>query len=481
LYTVQWCPWDKLINERFIPLVENRDRYLVLWGSRGSSKSDFTAKKLIYRCLTEDYFRYILIRKDYNSIKDSSYQTIKDIIYELELHELFEFKVQPLEIVCKNGNKFIARGCDDTNKLKSVKDPTGAWYEEDIINEEDFITITTSIRTTKTDYLQEIFTMNPQVDDAEYKNNWFWRRFFEKNDPYNNFRDVTYMKVEEEQIELSFTVHHSTYKDNRWCSKQFIAWLMSLKESNPYMYEIFNNGLWCNKITGGLFYKDYIPGRNSGKTKYYPALPLHISFDFNVNPHMTLGIWQVQGKKAELVDEICLKSPLNTTLDTCRSFKQRYGGHRSGLFVYGDPAGKHEDTRGEKGHNDFYIIQRELEPFRPQMRVASSAPSVAMRGSFINEVFRANFAGVEIIIGDNCSFTKRDLTGLKQASDGTKHKGKVKDKATGVTYEDYGHLTDSLEYFITECFSKEFHQFQHGSSVPKTTYGFREENPAHMY
>ena len=45
--TVEWPEWDELINESFIPLADNRDRILILKGGRGSSKSDFTAKKFI--------------------------------------------------------------------------------------------------------------------------------------------------------------------------------------------------------------------------------------------------------------------------------------------------------------------------------------------------------------------------------------------------------------------------------------------------
>ena len=83
MYKVEWCEWNEIINETFVPLIDNKDRYIICKGGRGSSKSDATAKKLIYRCLNESYFRYILIRNVYGTIKDSSYQTIKDIIYDL--------------------------------------------------------------------------------------------------------------------------------------------------------------------------------------------------------------------------------------------------------------------------------------------------------------------------------------------------------------------------------------------------------------
>ena len=111
---------------------------------------------------------------------------------QLGLQELFEFKLQPLEIHCINGNCFLARGCDDTQKIKSVKDPTGAWWEEDIPSEADFITVTTSIRTTKAAYLQETFTINPETE-GNYQDHWFWKRFFKGHNELS-YRSVTLMK-----------------------------------------------------------------------------------------------------------------------------------------------------------------------------------------------------------------------------------------------------------------------------------------------
>ena len=227
-------PWNKAINETFIPLVNNKDRYLICYGGRGSSKSVFAAKKLIYRCLSEPFFRCILVRNTYATIKDSSYQTIKDIIFEWGLQDLFEFKLQPLEIHCKNGNYFIARGCDDTSKMKSVKDATSVWYEEDVPTESDFITITSSIRTQRANYLQEIFTINPEVE-GNYQDHWFWKAYFKDKPVNQGFSDVRQFDVDKDtKVNLTYTVHHSTHLDNKWLPDEFRAMLMDLKRTKRY-------------------------------------------------------------------------------------------------------------------------------------------------------------------------------------------------------------------------------------------------------
>lgn len=489
MYKVIWTDstWKDLINDRFVPLVENRDRYLLLWGGRGSSKSDFTAKKLIYRCLTEDYFRYILVRKVYNTIKDSQYQTIKDIIIELGLAPLFEFKTSPLEITCINGNKFIARGCDDATKLKSVKDPTGAWYEEEIIDESDFITITTSIRTSKADYLQEIFTFNPEVEGA-YEDNWFYKRFFEKYYPNElSFRSNTQIKIIiqgiEKVIDFPYTSLHSTYADNRWITEQFIAFLVDLEKKNPYYWTIYCKGLWGNKIISGQFWKLFdrgknvidvtlVPGFNNNGRAYNPNLPIHISFDENVRPYVPVTLWQVEGRKVYQIDEICLKSPRNRIKEACKEFNVRYPNHNSKLFVYGDRTSWKEDAKLEEGENMFTFIMQYLSEYKPELRLASANPSVSMSGDFVNEIFAYGFDGIEIFIHHKCTVSINDFLFLKENDKGGILEEKVADEGEKTkTYTKFGHTSSTARYVVCRLFPNEYQKFQTGRKGMNITKG----------
>jgi len=425
------------------------------------------AKKLIYRCLSEKYFRYILYRETYNTIKDSQFQTIKDIVTDLGLESLFTFNVSPLEIRCINGNKFFCRGGDEPKKLKSIKDPTGVWYEEEIPPEGDFITISTSIRTTKAMYLQEVFTINPEVE-GDYNEHYFYKRFF-KDKPEGTFRGETVVDIGfGKMFTTSYTAHHSTYLDNKWLPDSFKAQLLELARSNPYYYTIYALGKWGNKSTDGNFYKLFKRERDVLPViGYNPHLPLHLSFDFNVHPYVTITIWQVEGKRANQIDEICLPTPDNRTDIACRRFAAKYEDHTSGVYIYGDPAGKHEDTRTEQGFNDFRIIQNELERFKPVMRVHSAAPAVHMRGMFVNAIFDSNAQGITLKISEKCVNTLGDYQYLKEASDGTKSKAKVKNPETLVTYEKYGHTSDANDYFITYMFMKEYEDYKTGNIVRK--------------
>jgi hypothetical protein len=233
--------------------------------------------------------------------------------------------------------------------------------------------------------------------------------------------------------------------------------------------------------SGGEFYKCFdrtkhvkdvrkVPGFDDGARAYNPNLALHASFDFNVNPYMTLTIWQLVGKKAYQIDEICLPNPGNTTPAICREFLRRYQGHSAGLFIYGDPTGVQEDTRSEKGSNDYTLILKILAEFKPRRRVFAAAPAVMMRGNWINVILEKGHEGIEIIIDQRCTRTIADYTYGKEASDGTKLKEKTKNPDTQVTYEKYHHCSDANDYLLTFAFLAEFQRYQSGASshVPKT-------------
>ena len=164
------------------PLLWDRTKYLALWGGRGSGKSQFAAQKLLLRCLNDDFFRCILLRKIYASIEESQFKTLKDIAQDWGIADYFIWNTSPIKIICKlNGNYFQAKGLDKPDKTKSVKDPTAIWFEEaSELTHEDFIASTTSVRTPKAKYIQHILTFNPECK-GDYKEFWLYKQQQQEN------------------------------------------------------------------------------------------------------------------------------------------------------------------------------------------------------------------------------------------------------------------------------------------------------------
>ena len=185
-----------------------------------------------------------------------------------------------------------------------------------------------------------------------------------------------------------------------------------------------------------------------------------MSLDENVNPYITLTIYQIKGKNIYQIDEICLKHPNNTVKDLAISFKTKYSKHNSKIYIYGDATSKKQDTKIEKGSNFFTLFKKYINFFDVVLRVPKRNPSVSVRGNFINEVLGSNYAGINVLIDNNCFYSIDDLRFTKEASDGGKFKQKVKDVRSGIIYEKYGHTSDTFDYMICKAFDTEFIDFQ---------------------
>jgi len=210
---------------------------------------------------------------------------------------------------------------------------------------------------------------------------------------------------------------------------------------------------------GGEFYSSFDRQTHTGDVPFLEKEPIHISYDFNVVPYMTLTCWQIVSTKeyyqVRAFDEFCLGSPNNTTERVSREFVRKYGDKIISLFYYGDPTGSARDTRSRR--NDYDIIRDTLKPYLNNQsdRVRYKAPPVIKRRDFANNIFDERF-DIRILVDRNCKKIIADFEYLKEDPEGKKLKTTTKDDDTGQIYEKYGHTSDSFDYFITEAFSKYF-------------------------
>lgn len=239
-----------------------------MYGGRDSAKSYFAAQKVIIDTMRKPYSRFILVRKVYADIKDSQYQTIKDIVMAYGLMDHFHFTENPLRIVFKrNGNTILSRGLDKEHKTKSIKDPTGVWYEEmNEIRFNDFLKTTTSLRG---GIIQEIATFNPEME-TDWINAYFFpnKQSYEK--PDGNFHFVP-------SIRNDTTILHTTFRDNEHCTKQSIELLESFKETDENYYKIYSLGLWGG-VLEGLIYENWEIIQNVPKEAEFIAYGLDFGF-----------------------------------------------------------------------------------------------------------------------------------------------------------------------------------------------------------
>jgi hypothetical protein len=213
--------------------------------------------------------------------------------------------------------------------------------------------------------------------------------------------------------------------------------------------------------TGDEYY-DYFDRRiHVRKVERIPGLPDHLTYDFNLVPYMTLVCFQIHETETELqiriFKEYCFKQPRNTTAAISEAYRDEHEGEITDVFYYGDAMGK----RGVEGFGDEFT---RFDPVRTALikylyagsdRTTRRNIGTNKRRDLLNKILAGKqYVGslkVVLMIDEECLETIRDFQYLKLGPNG-KLKEKVKDKASGRTWEKFGHTSDAVEYGICEVF-----------------------------
>lgn len=431
---------------------------IVLYGGaiRGG-KSYWLLLELFTLCTEYDNSRWLILRASYTNIERTILVSFNELISTYFVGFLKTWNSHTMTATFQNGSQimFMAESYDSDKELNRFRglEINGAGIDE--INEIQEVTFNKVIERAgswngcKEAPIKILCTCNPTQG-------WVKERFYDR--------------WQKQQLPQGWAYVPAKLTDNPHLKADYVS---SLRFNMPkYEYEVFVEGNWDVSLkTGGEFYKCFDMDKHIGVCKYDPLLPLHISFDENVNPYFPCGIFQVKDKAIYWIDEIAAKNPNNTVRSICNEFKRRYPAHDTGLFVYGDATSQKDDVKQEKGHDLFRLITTELKDYKPIRRTATSNPSVVMRGRFIDTVFELDYQGITFLIDQKCKNAINDFVNLKEAPDGTKAKTKETDAKTGVSFQKWGHFTDLFDYFICYAFASEYAQYQKGGSGAKITMG----------
>jgi PBSX family phage terminase large subunit len=394
-------PPQLLVNERG-ELVESIAKIIgpepdidFLWGGRDSGKTRHIAMRLIVDCLTLPYFRCILVRKVFNTIHDSQWQQIKDIATEWGVDHLFTFKESPLEINCVNGNKFICRGMDDPSKLKSVSNPSHCWVEEgNQLDRNDFIVIMTSLRTNSA-RVKTWVSFNPECD-GDYKEFWLFEMFFAPNENrmyglINGYWEHTIPAIpgavgihaKERKVFFTYRCTWTTYRDNRYCRPERIAFLLNMASLDSYYETVFTNGLWGNRKVDDPYCYCFDEQIHPRINQIDKRLELILSFDFNVNP-ITCGVYQHLGDEIRCLESIKLSN--SNIYELCGYIKIHYNGYM--FLVTGDATGRNTNALVKDDLNYYTVIKQELNLSIAQIKVPSINPPITENRVLVNAVLK---------------------------------------------------------------------------------------------
>jgi hypothetical protein len=192
--------------------------------------------------------------------------------------------------------------------------------------------------------------------------------------------------------------------------------------------------------------------KNIIKVDVDKTFPLILSFDFNVLPCVSVTAWQIKDGNAYCIDEFYNFG--DGIEQTCKKIREKYNDMM--CIVTGDPSGRAQNLGLQKG-NFFNLIRSELGNMYMNDKILP-AESVLLRSSWINKIFGGNET-FQIFIDDKCSNTINDLREVRWDKD-NKNKSKSIVKKNGLSYQEWGHLTDTLDYFLCSFFPEEFKKFK---------------------
>ncbi|KUK71926.1 MAG: PBSX family phage terminase, large subunit [Clostridiales bacterium 38_11] len=242
----------EIIGKGYKTFWNSKHRYRVLKGGRGSKKSTTASFWFPYNMM-KYWHQYglkphtLVIRRYYNTHKDSTYAQLKWAINHLGVAHLWKATKSPLELTyIPSGQKIMFRGLDDPQSITSITVEDGylcwTWWEEafQCTNEDDFNKVDLSIRGEIPHPLfkQHTLTFNPWSDKI-----WLKKRFFDI---------VGSDGVNDEENVLAIT---RNYDCNEFLGEDDLKIFEQMKKKNPRRYDIEGKGNWG--IAEGLIFENW--------------------------------------------------------------------------------------------------------------------------------------------------------------------------------------------------------------------------------
>ena len=227
-----------LVSNHFFPLLDRKERYLILCGGRGSGKSEFAGRKIFYRAMTEGGHRFLILRKVRKTIQESCVELIRRVLAENDIIHDYNKSDRVITFVNPAGrtNQILFDGLDDPEKIKSMKGITSIWMEElTEFTRQDFMQVDLILREETGHYKQIMASFNP--DEAQAP--WIKVDFFDKQHP-------------DSSVDVS-TIEHNPIKEMR---ERYLELLNRLDD--PTYSKIYRWGLWALP-TGHIFSWDIQP------------------------------------------------------------------------------------------------------------------------------------------------------------------------------------------------------------------------------
>lgn len=470
-------------------------RFIILYGGSSSGKSFSVAQAVLIQTL-QDAENTLVMRKVGASISKTIYEDYKVAASLLGISQYFKFIQNSIKCTY-NGAKIDFSGLDDPEKIKGISNYKRVQLEE--LSEFEFADLKQIRKRLRGKKGQQIIAdFNPISETNWIKKDWLDNEKLHdvpmvveiggkvipaeltkvKSLKMNEGKSMVNPKTKEiEEYPPNMVVIQSTYLNNFWVvgspdgtygyyDEQCVMDFEHDRLYDPDYYNVYALGEWGVIKTGNEFLNSFNVGKNSGEYPYIPGLPIHLSVDSNVLPYISVSYWQVdlsKGKDMYQIAETTAESPNNSVRRAAKLVSKKLSelGYDDKIYLHGDASAKAANTidDNKRSFMDLFIDTLKKDNWTVEDKVGNKNPLVSMTGEFVNAVFEKQLSGLSIKINDSCRASIDDYQSVQKDANGAILKTKVKDSVTKQTYEEHGHLTDTLRYVVHDIMYEEYVQF----------------------
>ena len=257
------------------------------------------------------------------------------------------------------------------------------------------------------------------------------------------------------------------------------SYIESLKSLPIYEYKVFVEGDWDVVLkTENGFWHALEMGEHVTYADYDPHTPVHVSIDANTMPYCSATFWQVypESKRAVQIGEATAthrdeKDETSTDDNHAKGLGRVIIDYLDGIdyndtvIVYGDATTKNQNTIDEAKRSFYYIVVEELrEKYTYISRIGTKNPPIVETGEFVNALY-SGFNGWKLTINEQCKVSISDYFSVLRDMDGKMLKKRTTNEQ-GVSYEEYGHMSDTKRYFFYEALRSVYYEWRDRYSEP---------------
>lgn len=233
-----------VINDIYIPHLDNMADTQIFYGGAGSGKSVFLSQRPVLDILKGNR-NYLICRKVQNSIRKSVFNEIEAVIDGAGLRQYFTTNKTEMSITCHNGYQILFAGLDNPLSLQGVKPKKGVitdlWVDEATeISADDLKILSKRLRGGDEKIKKrKIFSFNPIL-----RSHWLFEEYF---------ASIGWADDQTEYNTPELTIQKTWYIHNKFLTQQDIDSL--LNEKDEYYRQVYAFGNWG--ILGGVIFTNW--------------------------------------------------------------------------------------------------------------------------------------------------------------------------------------------------------------------------------